>query len=114
MEVMIANSLEMPIHIAVVRHSPLALEFVISPQRVPIPCGTVKRRDDIEPDHALLMGGLGEGVEFSAMRVRGDGARKQGEQQGEVRCGEVLSGSSGIVHGCSADLGSRSTGWWPR
>ena len=66
MEVMIANSLEEPIHIAVVKHSPQAIEFVISPQRVPIPCGAVKRHDDIEPDHALVMSGFDAGIEFSA------------------------------------------------
>lgn len=66
MEVMIANSLDVPIHVAVVRHSSLAVEFVISPERVPIPCGSVKRHDDVDPDRALLLTGFDEETEFSA------------------------------------------------
>lgn len=67
MEVMIANALPSRIHVAVVRYSDVAIEFLISPSRVPIPCGTVLRREDLEPDHALVMTGFDEGVEFSAM-----------------------------------------------
>ncbi len=66
MEVMIANALASPIHVAVVRYSPVAIEFLISPFRVPIPCGTVLRREDLEPDHALVMTGFDEETEFSA------------------------------------------------
>ncbi|HSD12696.1 MAG TPA: hypothetical protein VLC10_04005 [Patescibacteria group bacterium] len=67
MEVMIANALASPIHVAVVRYSSVAIEFLISPTRVPIPCGTVLRREDLAPDHALVMTGFDEETEFSAM-----------------------------------------------
>lgn len=66
MEVMIANALASPIHVAVIRYSDVAIEFLISPSRVPIPCGTVLRREDLEPDHALVMTGFGTETEFSA------------------------------------------------
>ncbi|HTK04517.1 MAG TPA: hypothetical protein VL500_02945 [Candidatus Eisenbacteria bacterium] len=66
MEVTILNALEATIHVAVVRHSPQAIEFVISPERVPVPCGTVMRHDDIAPDHALVLRDLDERTNLSA------------------------------------------------
>ncbi len=66
MEVMIANALGVPFHVAVVRHSAVAVEFLISPSRVPVPCGQVLRHDDVGPDHALLVTGFDEETEFSA------------------------------------------------
>ncbi len=55
MEVQIANMLDGVVHVAVVRHSENALEFVVSPTRVPIPTGTVLGHWDIEPGQALSM-----------------------------------------------------------
>ncbi|MEY4744507.1 MAG: hypothetical protein RL272_452 [Candidatus Parcubacteria bacterium] len=67
MEVMIANALDARVHVAVVRYSHKAVEFVISPTRVPVPCGKILRHEDVEPDHALVMTGFDEQTSFSAM-----------------------------------------------
>jgi len=66
MEVTILNGLEAGVHIAVVRHSPISVEFVISTERVPVPCGEVIRHDDVAPDHALVVTGFDDETSFSA------------------------------------------------
>lgn len=66
MEVTVMNGLASPVHVAVVRHSPLSIEFVISMTRVPVPCGAVIRHDDVAPDHALVVSGFDERTNFSA------------------------------------------------
>lgn len=55
MEVQIANKLDGPVHVAVVQHSPVNLEVIVSKVRVPIPSGTVLGHWDVEPGHALSM-----------------------------------------------------------
>lgn len=55
MEVQIANLLAGPVHVAVVRHSTMNLEVIVSKVRVPIPSGTVLGHWDLEPGHALSM-----------------------------------------------------------
>src|SRR5688572_16347416 len=66
MEMMVANALDEPIHVSVVRHSTCAIELIISPERQPIPCGKVLRHELLEPEHALLMNGFDDETEFQA------------------------------------------------
>jgi hypothetical protein len=55
MEVQIGNALDGTVHVAVVQHSPVNLEVIVSKVRVPIPSGTVLGHWDVEPGHALSM-----------------------------------------------------------
>lgn len=66
MEVMVANALDEIIHVSVVRHSTCAVELIISPERMPIPCGKVLRHEYLEPEQALLMNGFDDATEFQA------------------------------------------------
>lgn len=65
MEVQIANTLDGPVHVAVVRHSPRNIEIIVSADRVPIPSGTVLGHWDIEPGHALSMSNVDEETAMS-------------------------------------------------
>lgn len=65
MEVQIANTLDITLHVAVVKHSALNVEFVISPQRVPIPSGEVVGHWDLEPGTALSVKNLNVDTQLS-------------------------------------------------
>lgn len=58
MDIVIVNDLEYPVHITVVEHSVLAIEIVVSHGLVPIPIGTVLRRETLDQGEILAIQGL--------------------------------------------------------
>ena len=55
MHILIVNELDHDVVVTVVEHSPLSIEFMISVGRVPIPVGTVSKRETLAPGQALGM-----------------------------------------------------------
>jgi hypothetical protein len=70
MDILIVNELEYPVHVTVVEHSVLALEFVLSETRVPIPFGTPVRREVLDPGQVLAVQGLPDGTNATLRKRR--------------------------------------------
>jgi hypothetical protein len=62
MQIIIWNRLDHDVHLTVVMYSSLALEFIITPYRVPVATGKVLHRDTIEPEMAANMVGVSEDI----------------------------------------------------
>lgn len=58
MDIIIVNEMGYPVHVTIVEHSALSIEFVLSHGQVPIPMGTPIRREMLEDGQILVMQNL--------------------------------------------------------
>jgi hypothetical protein len=79
MEFVIANELDYPVHVTMIEHSPLSVEILLSLGQVPVPTGSIIRREMLEPGQGLAMKGLSDKLKLTLDRHRLPGtiAKKQ-------------------------------------
>jgi hypothetical protein len=60
MYIFVVNMLGFPISVTVVEHSKLAVQFLVSLTHVPVPAGTILKRDILQHEEVLMSSNLDE------------------------------------------------------